>query len=368
MDLVKVRQDLHRIPELAFNEYKTTDYIYNLLKDYSDLELIKVNPTGLIAVYKGGTGDYVLFRSDIDALPLKEQTDCNFHSEHEGTMHACGHDIHMTVLLGFIHEVCTTKPKKNLLFLFQPAEEGKGGAEHILRSKVLDQWPIKTALALHCSPDYHVGEVATKGGIFFGIPEEFIVEFHGRNAHAAFPHKGIDAIYAGVQFYNLMQSQITKRFSSTDPVIFHIGKFEGGDAENILASKCLLQGTHRTLTPENHRAMNELILSTGKAVAAVTGAEFKFREVSVYEAVNNDQFVYNNFKKTIENLDDIKFIEAESVMTGEDFGFFTTLYPSLLFWLGTGLSEHGLHSPYYLPDQEAVETGIRVYMALLERM
>ncbi len=367
MNLSKIREDLHRIPELAFKEIKTTQYIYDTLSVYKELRITKLEPTGLIVEYNGSDDAYSMFRSDIDALPLQEQTDCGFMSEHEGLMHACGHDIHMTVMIGFILQVCKLKPKKNLLFLFQPAEEGKGGAEHILKSKILDNWDIKNAFALHANPDLPVGTVSTKPGIFFGIPEEFIVEFEGKNSHAAFPHKGVDAIYAGVQFYNMMQSAITKRFSSTDPIIFHIGKFDGGDAENILASGCSLQGTHRTLTAENHQLMNTMIMETGKAVEAITGAKFTFREVSVYEAVDNNSELYQCFKDAI-NDTDISFKEAETVMTGEDFGFFSTIYPSLLFWLGTGETEFGLHSSYFLPSGDAIEVGIKVYLSLLDNI
>ncbi len=368
MDLYKIREDLHKIPEIAFKEFKTTEYIYAVLSSLRELELIKLKPTGLLAVYNGGDGEYSLFRSDIDALPLNEKTGCMFHSKHEGYMHACGHDIHITILIGFIQHVCKQKPKKNLLFLFQPAEEGKGGAQHIIKSKVLEKWAIKNAFALHCSPDLPVGTVSTKSGIFFGIPEEFIVEFHGKNSHAAFPNKGIDAIYAGIQFYNIMQSVITKRFSPTDSVIFHIGKFISGDAENILASKAQLQGTHRTLSAENHRLMDELIHSTGKAVESMTGAEYKFQEVSVYDAVNNNDNLYNTFKDAIIGLPNVTFMEAETVMTGEDFGFYSSIYPSLLFWLGTGVSNYGLHSPHFLPDAKAIEIGVGIYSSLLDKI
>ncbi|MBN2830393.1 MAG: amidohydrolase [Candidatus Cloacimonetes bacterium] len=365
MDLIKVRQDLHRIPELAFNEHKTTEYIVNTLSQYP-VEVIRLEPTGVIAVYKGGEGEYSLFRCDMDALPLTEQTDCDFHSEHEGVMHACGHDIHMTIMLGFIHEVCTLKPKKNLLFLFQPAEEGKGGAEHVIKSGILKNWKIKSAFALHSSPDYPVGTVATKSGIFFGIPEEFVIEFEGRNSHAAFPNKGVDALYAGVQFYNLMQSHITKLFAATDPVIFHIGVMQAGEAENILAGKCRMKGTHRTLSAENHKLMNRMITDTGEAVQALTGAKFRFVEVSTYEAVNNNENLFTIFRDILPA--DVAFVESESVMTGEDFGFFTSLYPSLLFWLGTGVSANGLHSPKFLPQQEAIHIGIKIFMELLKRI
>jgi N-acetyldiaminopimelate deacetylase len=365
MDLMKVRQDLHKIPELAFKEFKTTEYIVNKLKEYP-IETIRLEPTGVIAVYQGGEGEYSLFRCDIDALPLTEQTDCDFRSDHPGFMHACGHDMHMTIMLGFIDEVCATKPDNNILFLFQPAEEGKGGAEHIIESGVLNNWKIKNAFALHCSPDYPVGTVATKSGVFFGIPEEFVLEFEGRNSHAAFPNKGIDALYAGVQFYNLMQSHITKLFAATDPVIFHIGVMQAGEAENILAGKCLMKGTHRTLSTENHKLMNRMIEETGKSVETLTGAKFRFIEVSTYEAVNNDDELFETFRDTLS--EDVTFVESESVMTGEDFGFFTSLYPSLLFWLGTGVSSNGLHSPKFLPAQEAISIGIKIYMGLLERL
>ena len=166
MDLYKIRKHLHQIPELGFEEFKTTELLKKILEKYSGIKIITFDFTGLLVEYSHGEGSYKLFRADIDALPIQEEESCPFHSQHPGVMHACGHDIHMTILLGLIDKVISADLKENLLFVFQPAEEGKGGAERILKTGALNKYNISDAYALHVSGEFAVGEVASKAGIF----------------------------------------------------------------------------------------------------------------------------------------------------------------------------------------------------------
>jgi N-acetyldiaminopimelate deacetylase len=247
MNLFEIRDHLHKIPELGFEEHKTTEFLVSVLEKFDGLEVIKLNPTGCLAIYKKNNDKFKLFRSDIDALSINEKTDCDFQSEHPGVMHACGHDVHMTVLLGLIEKVIETDLDSNFLFLFQPAEEGLGGMRQILDSNILDKYDIEEAYALHVSGNYPVGTVSTKPGIFFGIPREFEIKIKGKGAHAAFPQNGNDAISAAAFIINQSQVMLKKKFSATDPVICHLGKINGGTAQNSVAEYVEVQGTTRSL-------------------------------------------------------------------------------------------------------------------------
>ncbi|NLN85252.1 MAG: N-acetyldiaminopimelate deacetylase, partial [Candidatus Cloacimonetes bacterium] len=197
LNLSQIRRELHRVPELAFREHKTKEL---LLAQLEKLPRIRVQEfstnTGILVEYSEGNGPYRLFRADMDALPITENTGCAFSSQHPGLMHACGHDIHMTVLLGLIERVVSQALPRNLLFLFQPAEEGEGGAQSVLAEGLIQEYEVEAAFALHVASGLPVGTVSSRAGIFFGIPQEFDVSFIGRSAHAAFPEKGVNALFA----------------------------------------------------------------------------------------------------------------------------------------------------------------------------
>ena len=189
---VKLRHIIHKNPELPFQEYKTTELLIENISgaNCSGIKIHRPLETGLLVEYKGGKGDFLLFRADIDGLPIKEETDCEFKSEN-GCMHACGHDIHSAVLYGFLKYVIENKIDRNILFMFQPAEEaGRQGQKKILETKILDNYKISGAFALHVIDDYPVGTIASSAGVLFASAMEIDVEFFGANAHIAFPQEG----------------------------------------------------------------------------------------------------------------------------------------------------------------------------------
>jgi len=273
-------------------------------------------------------------------------------------MHACGHDIHMTTLLGLIYKIAEIKPKNNLLFLFQPAEEGEGGAESVLAEGLIQSYNIKQVFALHVNGNLPVGTISTKPGIFFAIPQEFDVEFTGVSAHAAFPQNGKDALEAGVYFYEKIHSVIKQVFG-IESIIFNIGEMKSGNIRNVIPDKCVLKGTHRTLDKNTRDLINTEIKSIGEAVAQKFNLDFKLTLLCTYDPVINDADLYEQLKKICSELS-IDFRDSITSMTGEDFGFFTSLYPGLLFWLGAGEDAQDLHSNRFMPDENCIPTGIEV--------
>jgi N-acetyldiaminopimelate deacetylase len=359
INLFEIRQQLHQIPEIAFQEFKTKELLLSYLTDLPGITIhqFKTN-TGILIEYSKGKGEYQLFRADMDGLPIQEATGCEFSSQHAGMMHACGHDVHMAILLGLIFWVVETKPQQNLLFLFQPAEEGQGGAESIISEGLLQKYQIKSAFALHVNGNLPLNTISAKAGIFFAIPQEFDVEFIGKSAHAAFPANGKDALRAGVEFYQQMHNSIQKQFGS-EQVIFNIGELHSGTVRNVIPDKCVLKGTHRTLTKATRDLINAEIKTLATAIAKQYKLKFKFTPLCTYDPVVNDGHLYEQLKQACNALA-IDFRESKTYMTGEDFGFFTSLYPGLLFWLGAGENEHNLHSDCFLPDANCIPTGINL--------
>lgn len=370
-DPIFLRHELHKIPEIAYQEHKTKALILKYLQELTStrgvkelFEIIEFSQSnGILVVYAAGAerDDFQLFRADMDALPSDEQTGYDFTSEHEGMMHACGHDVHMAVLMGLIQRVWIMRPKCNLLFLFQPAEEGEGGAESILAEGILQRYPISSAFALHVGSDMPVGTVSSKAGIFFGIPQEFDLRFIGKAAHVAFPEKGINALTPALDFFSSIQPAI-EDLKKTERVIFHVGKMTAGRIRNIIADECLLQGTHRTLNVETKHRVSELIQTHAKLAAAKSQAEMELKFLGSFDPVVNDTALVERLKCYCTELG-YEFIQAETQMTGEDFGFFTSIYPGLMFWLGSG-SDQALHSKYFLPEDGCINVGIDLMWAL----
>jgi N-acetyldiaminopimelate deacetylase len=360
-DLNRIRQDLHRIPEPGFDEWKTNAYLTDCLRGYRKLKLHTFDFPGILVEYTAGTGPYRLFRADMDALPIPEETGCDFPSIHPGWSHACGHDVHMTVLLGLIDAIMTDAPATNLLFLFQPAEEGLGGAKRILDTGILDRFPIEAAYALHVNGRIPTGTVSTRPGRFFCIPQEFDVVFTGRSAHVAFPQHGADALAAASAFLETISRLLKLRFPATEPVVCHIGRMEAGNVRNAIADRALLQGTTRSFTRETWLALNRMLEEASAQAAAIYGVTSAVKFLSWFDPVVNDETLYRRFRELLPQ--DIGYIEAEPVMTGEDFGFITSRYPGLLFWLGAG-EDGDLHSGKFLPDSACIPVGVEILRRL----
>ncbi len=365
LDLIKIRQDLHRIPELGFEEHKTTAYLSSILENLNDVTIYHFDFPGILAVYTHGSGPHKLFRADMDALPISEKTNCSFKSKHPSKMHACGHDIHMTILLGLIDEVVRKKLKENILFLFQPAEEGMGGAERILKTGILDRFEIDHALALHVTGALPVGSISTKPDIFFANTQEIEMRITGKSAHVAFPEHGRNALAAGAEFYLEIQKIVNSEFDRSDPVVCEFGKMQAGTVMNAIAAECTLEGTMRAFTLENMNRVRNYIEELSLLLSKKYDVQFQQIYKSFYKKVTNDRKLYERLKVVTANSG-YEFIEADAVFTGEDFGYFAEKYTGLLFWLGANQGEkQNLHSPHFLPSEESIKVGLELLYKMI---
>ncbi|MGW8457913.1 N-acetyldiaminopimelate deacetylase [Bacillus atrophaeus] len=359
--LIAIRRDLHRIPELGFQEYKTQQYLLNVLNEYpkNRIEIEKWR-TGLFVKINGTAPEKMLaYRADIDALSIEEQTGLPFASEHHGKMHACGHDLHMTIALGIIDHFVHQPVKHDLLFLFQPAEEGPGGAEPMLESDVLKKWKPDFITALHIAPELPVGTIATKSGLLFANTSELVIDLEGKGGHAAYPHLAEDMVVAASSLVTQLQTIVARNTDPLDSAVVTIGTITGGSAQNIIAQTAHLEGTIRTLSEEAMKQVKDRIEDLVKGIEIGFRCTGKVTYPSVYHQVYNTSGLTEEFMSFVAEHQLANVIEAKEAMTGEDFGYMLKKYPGFMFWLGAD-SSHGLHHAKLNPDENAIETAVNV--------
>ena len=360
---VELRHTLHKYPELMFKEFRTTETLINNIEGMSDVKILRPLKTGLIADYKVNDGNYYLFRADIDALPIKEDTGIFFASMNN-LMHACGHDIHTSILYGLLKHVVTNKINKNILFLFQPGEEGGGGAEQVINSGVLNNYNIDKAFALHVTDEYEEGVIASTPGILFASAFELDIEFFGTSAHVAFPEKGNNAFETLVLFLTKV-NELAKRES--DKTIFGYGKIISGNVRNIIPAYAKIEATLRTLSRKKSEAFLNKIISLLDTIERELGIKYRITTGSLYTEVDVDKSLYKKYRKALTGK--YEFIDCGYKMTGEDFGFISKLYPSFMFWLGTRTGEQfGLHNPKFLPNDSIISKGIDIFNVILNEV
>ncbi|OMP66224.1 N-acetyldiaminopimelate deacetylase [Domibacillus epiphyticus] len=356
---VDIRRDLHQIPELGFEEVKTQQYLLNYLSELpQDRLTLKKWHTGIIVKIRGLNPKRTIgWRTDIDGLPITENTNLPFSSKHEGRMHACGHDFHMSIALGVATHFAANPINDDLVFIFQPAEEGPGGAEPMMASEELREWMPDEIYALHIAPEHPAGTIATKPGLLFANTSELFIDFKGKGGHAAYPHETRDMIVAASYFVTQLQSIVSRNVDPLDSAVVTIGKMTGGTVQNVIADHARLEGTIRTLSPEAMNKVKSRVQSLLKGIEASFECEAEIDCGSGYYQVFNNPEVTERFIQFAKEQPDIQFVQSREAMTGEDFGFMLKEIPGMMFWLGVG-SEYGLHHAKLNPNETAIETAI----------
>ncbi|WP_054859582.1 amidohydrolase [Gracilibacillus sp. JCM 18860] len=367
--LLQVRKDLHQIPELGFQEFKTQEYLLNVIKnmDQSNLE-IEQWKTGIFVLVKGKNPSRTIgYRADMDGLPIQEQTGLPYTSIHPSNMHACGHDLHMTIALGVLDRLAHNPIEENVLIVFQPAEEGPGGAEPILASKLLDKWQLDMIFALHIAPELPVGTISCRSGILFANTSELYLDFTGKGGHAAYPHLTKDMIVTASAFVTQLQQIISRRVDPLDSGVITIGKMTAGSVQNIIAETARLEGTIRTLKPETmNQIKNQLEqFIKGFEISADCKIDVDYGGANYYQVENTDRYV-KQFSNVVTSLG-YSYIDANPAMTGEDFGYFLKEYPGFMFWLGVD-SAYGLHHSMLNPKEGAIEVGVNSVVEMIRSL
>lgn len=367
-DIIKNRRALHQIPETALEEFKTKEYLKNYLISIG-LEPQEVVETGLFVYIEGKDKENcIAFRSDIDALNIKEETGAEFESKHIGKMHACGHDGHMTTLLAFAKYLTTIQPlEKSVLLILQPAEESPGRAKDIVETGLLKKYNVKAIYGMHLFPELPEGTVASKEGPFFAQAALMTTTITGKSGHGAMPHKTIDPLMAFTKIVDGYQTIVSRNLSPFDPGVVTIGKFCGGSAQNIIADTVNFWGTIRTFKEENTEFIIDRIKEIHRGIELSYRVKIDEKIDIVYPPVVNDKELY---KKFVETMKDMNYVEHEALTISEDFAYYQKEVPGIFMLLGTRSEEkgfiHPLHSCHFNFDEKVLLKGVEAFARILE--
>jgi N-acetyldiaminopimelate deacetylase len=356
---VNIRRQLHLIPEPGFEEFKTQRFLLDRIAELpQDRIEVRTWKTGILVKVKGTASSRVFaYRADMDGLPIEEDTSYAFRSTHPGYMHACGHDMHMAIGLGVLTHFAENAMKDDLIVIFQPAEEGPGGAKPMLESEELRDWMPDQIVALHIAPEYEVGTIATRPGILFANTSELFIDLTGIGGHAAYPHRANDMVVAAAHLLTQFQSVISRNVNPLDSAVITVGKITGGTKQNIIAEKARLEGTIRTLSADTMQLVKKRIEALVSGTETAFDCKASIDYGAMYRQVYNDEAITREFMYWLTETGGAKLIECTEAMTGEDFGYFLENIPGFMFWLGVD-TPYGLHHAKLEPDEQAIPVAI----------
>ncbi|MDZ7729568.1 MAG: M20 family metallopeptidase [Dehalococcoidia bacterium] len=373
-ELVETRRAFHRIPELSWKEERTRDAILERLHAIPGLEDVRpLAGTGATAlVCGGGPGPCVLWRADIDALPIPEKSGLPFASENEGVMHACGHDAHIAIGLALAQLLAARRSELqgSVRFVFQPAEEADGGARACIDEGILDQPRVATPLGLHISADVPLGSINVAPGPFFAAPTSFRIEITGRGGHAASPQQGVDAVVVAAHCVTALQTVVSRSISPLDSGVLTIGTIKAGYRGNVIAESALLSGTIRSYTSQVRETMLERTREIVAGVCAAFGATADVWDQTSCPPLENDETVTAMVQREAAAFFGEDRIYAVPSMGAEDMGEFLQERPGCYFWLGARNEGRGIagrhHDPGFVIDEAALPLGVEFGLRVIE--
>ena len=369
INLIEIRRQLHQIPEIGLEEHKTQKYlltiIHQIIQNKSFIQ-VETWQTGLLVYLKGSQGQKTIgWRTDIDGLPVEELTNLPIASKN-GRMHACGHDIHMTVALGLLEKLSESQPKNNLLFLFQPAEENEAGGKLMYDGGAFKNWLPDEFYGLHVRPDLKVGDIATNEQTLFAGTCEVELTFVGTGGHAAFPHTANDALVAAAYFVTQVQTIVSRNVDPLDSAVVTFGKMEAGTTNNIIAERAFLHGTIRSLTQEVNELTQKRLTELAKGVAQSFDMTIDLKlKQGGYLPVENNPKLAKELMDFFRNETKANLIDIAPAMTGEDFGYLLSKIPGVMFWLGIN-SEAPLHSQKMQADEGVLDFAVEAIGQFLD--
>ena len=378
-EVAAIRRDLHAHPELCFQEQRTADVIAQALAGWGIPVVRGLGTTGVVGIVKNGSSSRAVgLRADIDALPMTEHNRFPHASRHPGRMHACGHDGHTAMLLAAAKHLATHRHFDGTVYLvFQPAEEGGGGAREMIRDGLFERFPMEAIFGAHNWPGLAVGQFALKSGPAFASSNEFKITIRGKGAHGAMPHLGIDPVPVACQMVQAFQTIITRNMRPIDTGVISVTMIHTGEATNVVPDSCVIEGTVRTFTTE----VLDLIERRMRTVAEATCAAF---EASCEFAFDR------NYPPTINHHAETAFVrgvmtdmvgaanvqEFEPTMGAEDFSYFLQAVPGCYFLIGNGDGAHRagghglgpcmLHNPSYDFNDDLIPLGATLWVRLAE--
>lgn len=371
-ELTAWRRDFHAHPELTFDVHRTAGLVADRLTAMGVDEVVTgIGQTGVVGVIRGkstSSGRVIGLRADMDALPMQEQTDLPYASKNAGCMHACGHDGHITMLLGAARHLCQTRAfDGTVVVIFQPAEEAAGGGLAMLRDGLMERFGIQRVFALHTSPLLPIGEFATVSGSIMASADLFDIEIAGKGCHAAFPDQGIDPAIAISQIIQGFQTVVSRSVATSVQHVVSITQIHMGTSDNIIAETARMSGTVRSLSREARALGKTRMADICAGVAAMTGAQVLFNYVNEVPVTYNDPAQTKVAVRAAASVVGPDAVDANRppTMGGEDFSFMLEERPGAFMFLGNGTSA-ALHNQSFDFNDDALRYGSAYFVAIVE--
>lgn len=368
-EIINLRRKIHMYPELGFEETKTSELIYNYLKDLG-LDVKIMAKTGVVGLLKGNGDKTIAIRADMDALPIQEENDIDYSSKIPGKMHACGHDVHTAALLGAAKILANLKDslRGNVKFIFQPAEETTGGAQPMIEEGVLDDPKVDAIIGLHVDPELEAGEIGLTCGKAYASSDMFDITVKGKSSHGAEPHKSVDSIVIAANIINALQTIVSRNVNPLSPVVITIGSIEGGYARNIIANKVRMSGIIRMMEEDKRDIIVERVVKISKNIAESMGGTVEFKRMEGYPCLINENRMTDLVKISASRIlgaNNVK--DVPPTMGVEDFAYFLKHAPGCFYKLGCGNKAKGIdkpiHNNMFNVDENCIAIGIAVHVA-----
>ena len=377
-EVIEIRRHLHQFPELSFEEFETNKYVCAKLDEYGIEYQSGIVKTGIIGLIKGQNPakKIIALRADLDALPIQEENDVAYASKNKGVMHACGHDVHTSSLLGAAKILNELKDQfeGTIKLIFQPGEELlPGGASLMIKEGALENPVPETILGQHVYPQLSAGKVGFKAGMYMASTDELHVTVNGKGGHAALPHLTIDPILITSHIIIALQQLVSRNAHPSTPTVLSFGKITGNGATNIIPENVKLEGTFRAMDEKWRSDAHVKMKAMAESIAQGMGGTCDFNIVKGYPFLVNDESTTNKAKlAAIEFLGAENVIDLELRMTAEDFAYYSQVVPACFYRLGVKneaeKATRGLHTSTFNVDETAIETsiGLMAFLAVNE--
>jgi len=368
--IINTRRDFHKYPELSFQEKRTSKIVAEKLKSFGIKTKKNIGKTGVVGILESEIdGPTIALRADMDALPIQETNNFSYKSVNDGVMHACGHDAHTAILLGAAEALSKMKKKLrgNIRFIFQPAEEGFGGAQFMINDGAIDN--VDEIYGLHVWNYQKSGSVGVKSGPVMATADMFNIKIRGRGGHGAAPQGTVDSIVVASHLIQALQTIVSRNTNPLESTVVTIGEINGGYNFNIIADEVILKGTTRAYTIKNKnlikKRMKDIILGIEKTFKAKIILDYKDGYPPVINDKNATQTVYDAAKKIVKN----NVIEPYLSMGGEDFSYYTNKIPGCFFFLGSAPKDRRpLSTPHHCShfdiDEKAMLIGSSIFVEI----
>lgn len=385
--IARLRRDIHAHPELCFQEVRTADLVAQRLTEWGIEVHRGMGTTGVVGIVHGrdggACGRAIGLRADMDALPMTELNTFAHASRHAGKMHACGHDGHTAMLLAAAQHLAQTRDfDGTACLIFQPAEEGGGGAREMIKDGLFERFPVEAVFGMHNWPGLPVGSFALSAGPVMASSNEFHITIRGKGAHAALPHNGIDPVPVACQMVQAFQTIITRNKKPVDAGVISVTMIHTGEATNVVPDSCEIQGTVRTFTFEVLDLIEQRMQAIAEHTAAAFGAtvEFRFRR-NYPPTVNHPAETAFAREVLAEVVGPAQVLAQEPTMGAEDFAYMLQARPGCYLFIGNGDGGHRggyeggghdvgpcmLHNPHYDFNDELIPLGATAWVRLVER-